>query len=139
MPFFLYHPNNKIARKLVEANDGKDAFAYRARAEMEAIIRQHMQLAELEIDPRLYMHIGSLAGNVDKHVLLDADNPVHEQIRKVCDNQKAGAWSFVKLDNGPRMKCVIGYCNSDPSTPFLLTKAQMSQKGLIQTTHVPVA
>lgn len=135
MAYFLFHRQNAIAQKLQEANEGVEGFVYRARQEMEQILRHLMQVAEIDIDPRLYMHIGSLAGPIDKHLPLDPNNELHAQILKVCRNKNP--WSFVKLDNGPKLKCVIGYCNSDPSQPFLMTSAQMAQKGLINTSFVP--
>lgn len=135
MAFFLYHPRNTIAQKLQEANEGKDGFIYRSRADMEMIIKHHMQIAKLDLHPQIYMHIGSLAGAIDKHLPLDPENELHMQIAKVCKNQQP--WSFVKLDNGPTMKQVIGYCNSDPSQPFLMSTTQMAQKGLIDTSFIP--
>lgn len=136
MPFFLYHPSNKIAQKMKEVAEG-DAFIYQSRPHMENILKHHMQLAGLDQNPQLYMHIGSLAGSVDKHVALDPENETHNQILKFCHSQNKTPWSFVKLDNGPRMKCVIGYCNSDPKTPFLMSSVDMAQKGLLDVSHVP--
>lgn len=137
MPFFLYHPRNKVAQILQEANEGKDGFIYRARQEMEMIIRHHMEIAKIDISPQLYMHIGSLAGPIDKHLPLDEENELHRLVKKSCQNPTP--WSFVKLDNGPNMRGVIGFCNSDPTQPFLMSSAQMAQKGLISATHIPTA
>lgn len=136
MPYFVYHPVNNLAKKLIEANDGKDSFSYRSRPEMEMIIGQHLQLAKIDIDPRMHMIIGSLAGTVLHQMNLDQENELHRQIIKYCDKNKS-SWSFVKLNNGPSLKCVIGYCNSDPSTPFLLSSAQLAQKGIINSSFIP--
>lgn len=119
----------------MEANEGIEGFIYRSRPEMEMTIRHHMQVADIDESPQIYMHIGSLAGSIDKHMPLDMNNELHRKVQKICQNKNP--WSFVKLDNGPKMKQVIGYCNSDPKQPFLLTSAQMAQRGLIQSSHIP--
>lgn len=139
MPVFIYHPLNTIGKQLKDAFD-EDGFTYVARPQLELIIQDKMTKAGIEVTPQFYCHLGpmgyqSLFDMIDKNIQLDPDIDMHKQILNSFKMKKP--WAFVKLNNGPDMKCVIGYCNSDPSTPFLMTNAQMAQKGIIQTSFVP--
>lgn len=139
MPVFLYHPQNAIGKKLKEAFE-EDGFIYMARPHMEAILKDKIAKAGIDITPGFYMHLGPMSGlslyeTINKYMELDPDNAMHKQIINHFKQKKE--WAFVKLNNGPKMKCVIGYCNSDPSTPFLMTSAQQAQAGIINSTFVP--
>lgn len=139
MPVFIYHPLNTIGKKLKEAYE-EDGFTYIARPHLEEILKDKMLKAGIEVAPQFYCHLGPMAYQslfemVNKNIDLDPDNKTHKQILNSFKMQKP--WAFVKLNNGPKMKCVIGYCDSDPTTPFLMTNAQMAQKGIIQTSFVP--
>lgn len=134
MPIFFYHPKNSIAKDLKEISE-QDGFIYKARPHMEMILKDHLLKAGYDISPEFYCSIGSLAGTLQTHIALNPDNEFHRIAEKACKNKTP--WAYVKINNGRRMKFVIGYCNSDPSTPFLLSNVQMAQSGLINSSFVP--
>lgn len=139
MTIFFYHTQNKISKKIAEAT-GKEGFTYLARPHMEEIIKADMKAAGFDIYPDFYCSIGSMAGTIADHLQLNPDIPLHRMALKAskAQNQKMGIpWAYVKINNGPQMRFVIGWCNSDPTTPFLMSNAQMAQKGIIQTSIVP--
>lgn len=139
MSVFLYHPQNTVSVKLKEAYD-EDGFIYRTRPEMEQIIKKKLLDTGVELWTDYYLHLGSMStlslhNTINKYIELDPDNNMHKQILNSFKQKQA--WAYVKLNNGPNMKCVIGYCNSDPTTPFLMSAANMAQSGIINTTFVP--
>lgn len=136
MTIFFYHPINEISQKIVKAC-GVDSFTYVNRGQMELILKHHMKEAGIDIDPQFHCQLGSLAGTVEDHMQLDFENnEVHKLAHKIIASNKT-PWSYVKLNNGRQMRSVVGYCNSDPSVPFLHTNAQMAQLGLTDSTFIP--
>lgn len=139
MPVFLYHPQNAIGKTLKEAYS-EDGFVYKSRPEMEATIKNKLINAEVELSHDYHLHLGSMStislhNTINKYIELDPDNAMHKQILNSFKQKQA--WAYVKLNNGPNMRCVIGYCNSDPTTPFLMSAANMAQTGIINSTFVP--
>lgn len=136
MTIFIYHPTNEVAKK-IEKETGVNSFFYVNRAQMEATLREHLKIAGVDIWPQFHCQLGSLAGTVREHMKLDIENnKVHAAAVKIIESNKT-PWSYVKINNGAELRCVIGYCNSDPSVPFLFSNAQMAQKGLVDATFVP--
>jgi hypothetical protein len=142
MPIFYYHPQNKLAKQLAEMT-GQKGFLYTNRNELEFKLQR--QLAELGIDiwPQFHTMLGSLAGTIDKHLLqtpnaLDPDNELDRHTLKLCKSSQT-PWSYIKIFNGPKMSCVLGYCSTPASSPFNMSAVQMAQKGIIGVSHMPVA
>lgn len=140
MPVFIYHPTNAVGKKMREAFE-EDGFQYTARPHLENILKDKFAKVGIEIHPSLYFHLGSMSGlslhqTLDKFFKLDPEsNPLHKQI--IYHFKSKNPWAYVKMNNGPKMQGVIGFCNSDPSQPFLMSPAGMAQSGIIDTTFVP--
>ena len=140
MSVFIYHPTNKIAVMLKEFFE-EEAFMYANRAYLDQEIKDRMTKAGLDIWQNMYVHIGSMSAPalhdiVNANMKIDLENPIHKQI--VHHFKTKSPWSFVKVLNGPN-SFVVGYCNSDPSVPFLMGAVQQAQSGLIDTSFVPRA
>jgi len=134
MGVFVYSKTNEVAKKICEMIEAP-GFTFNSRGEMDIVIMRHLSDIGNDIWPTYFTTLGSLAGSLDIHLDLNEDNEVEKAAKKVCSSNKS--WSYVKIQNGPRMNFVIGYCDCSPSQPFAYSNTQMAQKGLIQTTHLP--
>ena len=138
MPVFIYHPTNKIGAMLKEMHE-EEGFLYQARPQMEAILKDRMIKSGMDVAHNIYFHIGTMSAPalhdiVDKYFELHPENAMHKQI--LHHFKTKGAWAFVKVTNG-RDNYVLGYCNSDPSVPFLMSSVEQAQAGVIETSFVP--
>jgi len=143
MPVFYFHPISRIPQKLAEMT-GEKGFLYTNRNELEMKLQRLLAESGEDIWPTFHTMLGSLAGTVDKHLSqlpgggLDPDNELDRHTLKLCKSSPT-PWSFIKVFNGPRMSFVMGYCSTPASSPFNMSAVQMAQKGIISTSHVPVA
>lgn len=139
MPIFYFHPTNTVARQLSEMSNER-GFFYTNRSELEFKIQRLIGEAGYDIWPNFNTVLGTLAGNVEKHLqqsfALDPDNPLDNQTLKLCKSSPT-PWSWMKIHNGPKMSFVVGYCSTPALNPHGMSAVQMAQKGIIQTSVVP--
>ena len=140
MSIFIYHPLNTISSKMVENLEEK-MFSYPNRPQLEIMLKEKMKQAELDVYDNVYFMLGSMSSLsmhelFNKHFDIDPENQLHKIVLNNFKSKKE--WAFVKVFNG-RDRCVIGYCDSSPSTPFLMSSAQMAQNGVISSSFVPRA
>ena len=135
MPVFYFHPQNSVAKKLQEANDDGRGFLYVNRGQLEFKLQNILDKAGYDLWSSCHFVIGSLAGAIDLHIPLDPDVELDRHSIKLCKTK--ASWSYVKVLNGPKMSCVIGYCSSPASNPYNMTTTEMAQKGIIQAGYVP--
>ncbi len=136
MSIFYFHRSNAIGQKLSEAY-GSHGFVYHNRYEMELKLQKIISECGYDLWPTFHTVIGSLAGSIDIHIPLNPDNELDRDALKLCKNQTP--WCFVRVANGPKMSCVVGYCSSGANNPFAMSTTEMSQKGIIKTSVVPRA
>jgi len=134
MPVFYYHPRNSVGQKLQEIN-GSKGFLYTNRGEMELRLNRQLAEAGYDIWPTYHCVVGSLAGCVDMQIALDPDDELDRHSIKLCATKTP--WTYVKVINGPKMSCVVGYCSSSANSPFSMTNAEMAQKGIISSSYIP--
>ena len=104
---------------------------------MEVKIQRFIAELGYDIWPTFHTVIGSLAGAIDLHINLDPDDPLDSYALKLCKN--LSPWCYIRVANGPKMSCVVGYCSSGANNPFAMSTAEMSQKGITKTSYVPRA
>lgn len=136
MPIFYFHPQNKLAKRMAEMT-GVKGMMYTNRGELD--FKLQGLLVELGEDVWSTFHtiLGSLAGPINGHIPLDPDIEIDRNTLKLCHSSKT-PWSFVKIINGPRMSCVVGYCSTPASSPYAMGTAEMAQKGILNVSHMPV-
>jgi len=135
MSVFYFHPHNAVAKKLQEANNDLRGFTYTNRAEMEFRLQRYISDVGYDVWPQCHFILGSLAGAIDLHISLDPDDELDRYSIKLCKTK--ASWSYVKVLNGPKMSCVIGYSSSAASNPYSMGATEMAQKGIIKTGYVP--
>jgi len=134
MGVFVYSKTQEVAKSICEMIEAP-GFIFSSRGEMDLVILRHLSDVGKDIWPTYFTTLGSLAGSLDIHMELNEDDEVERAAKKMCATKKA--WSYVKIQNGPRMNFVIGYSDCSPASPFAYSNTQMAQKGLIQTTVMP--
>ena len=136
MSVFYYHRQNIFSKKLMEMT-GKHGFLYTNRGELEFRIQRELVEAGYDIWPTFHGVIGSLAGSIDLHIPLDPDDPLDAHTLKLCKTKTP--WCYLKINNGPQMSGVIGYCSTGAQSPFSMGNAEMAQRGIIPVSYVPRA
>lgn len=142
MPIFYYHPENIVSKKLMDLTNSR-GFLYDNRGVLEIKLQQQIAQAGYDLWPTFHTVLGTLAGSIVKHLGQQADalNPDDELDRltiKLCHSSPT-PWSWVKVLNGPKMNCVIGYCSTPATSPHSMSAVEMAKRGIIATNFVPSA
>lgn len=134
MPVFYFHRQNTLATKLIEMT-GEKSFLYQSRGELEMKLQRLIGEAGYDLWPTFHTVMGGIASGIDLKFELDPEDPIDNHAIKLC--KKDAPWYFVKIHNGPKMSCVVGYSSSCGQGPFNMSNTQMAQAGIIRTSVVP--
>lgn len=134
MPIFYYHRTNIIGAKLMEMT-GEKSFMYQSRGELELKLQRLIGEAGYDIWSTFHTVIGGIASGIDLKYELDPEDPNDSYSIKLC--KKDAPWYYVKVVNGTKMSCVVGYSSSCGQGPFNMSSTQMAQAGVIRTSFVP--
>lgn len=135
MPVFYYHTQNELAKKLSEATN-KHGFIYANRGILELTLQKEIAQIGYDIWPTFHTVLGSIAGAIDLHVPLNPDDELDQHTLKLIKQSRA-PWCYVKVNNGPRMNTVVGYCSTGAQSPFSMGAIEMAQKGINGATYIP--
>ena len=138
MPIFYFHPKNSVALKLKEANNGEKSFTYVNRAQLEIKMQSLLTMAGYDLYSNFHTILGPFGQKIEDVISLNLDDPIDRQTHKLRQNSQT-PWSYVKVNNGPHLRQVIGYCSTPAQNPFALGPVQMAQRGIISTNFVPTA